>query len=62
MNPPLSKTQIWSAPVALGLISCVGLLAALLSDGIGDAVSWVALAIPVAVAARYGASAVRSRQ
>lgn len=62
MNPLLSKAQIWSTPIALGLMSCVGLLAALLSDGIGDAVSWVALATPIAVAAWYGIGAVRLRR
>ena len=60
MNPPLTKTRIWGAPIALALLSCVGLLAALLSDGLGDAVSWVALAAPIAAALWYGAGANRS--
>lgn len=33
----------------LGLISASGLITALLSDGIGDVVSWIALAVPVVV-------------
>lgn len=46
-------TQLWAAPIALGILSAVGLFAALLSDGIGDLLSWVALAMPVAVVVWY---------
>jgi hypothetical protein len=53
MTPPLSKSQIWRLPLALGFVSAVGLVAALLADGIGDVVSWMALAAPVAVAVWY---------
>ena len=48
-------SPVWQAPLALGLLSIVGLLAALLADGFGDVVSWVALAIPVAVVVWYTA-------
>jgi len=41
-------------PVLLGLVSACGLIAALLFDGIGDAVSWLALAAPVVTALWYG--------
>jgi hypothetical protein len=41
-------------PVALGLASAIGLLAALLSDGIGDLISWGALALPIMVAVWHG--------
>jgi len=41
-------------PILLGLISAGGLIAALLFDGIGDAVSWLALAAPVVTALWYG--------
>ena len=51
MSAPLTKPQIWSAPVALGILSAVGLISALLADGPWDAVSWMALAAPVAVSA-----------
>ena len=37
----------------LGLISASGLIAALLSDGIGDVVSWTALAVPIVIALWY---------
>ncbi len=43
--------QIWGAPVALGLLSVVGLMVALVADGAGDAVSWIALGIPALLGA-----------
>ena len=52
MRAPLTTPQIWGPPIALGLGTIVGLVAALLSDGIGDAVSWGALAVPIAVCVR----------
>ncbi len=41
-------------PVLLSLVSAGGLIAALLFDGIGDTVSWLALAAPVVTALWYG--------
>ena len=49
MNAPLTTTQIWAAPAALGGASAVGLVPALLADGAWDILSWAALAAPVAV-------------
>ena len=49
MNATLSNKQIWSAPLTLGVVSAVGLVAALLADGLWDMLSWVALAVPVTV-------------
>lgn len=49
MSAVLTRTQIWSVPIILGGVSVVGLVAALLADGLWDIVSWVALAAPVAV-------------
>lgn len=54
MAVPLSTRQIWGMPVVLALASAVGLLSALLGDGIWDAVSWAALGAPVAVIVGYG--------
>lgn len=45
--------RTWRAPAILALLSLVGLLSALFADGIGDVVSWIALATPVAVSLRY---------
>ena len=51
MSHILSRRQIWGPPVLLGVLSLVGLVAALVADGVGDALSWAALALPVAVCA-----------
>jgi uncharacterized iron-regulated membrane protein len=39
--------QIFAWPALIGVLSTVGLLSALLGDGIWDGVSWIVLAIPV---------------
>jgi hypothetical protein len=44
---------IWRAPIALALVTVLGLVAALVADGLADALSWLSLAIPVAVICRY---------
>jgi|GEM_PF-1875210 len=53
MKMQLTGKQIWSVPIALGFISASGLIAALFFDGIGNVISWIALAVPVAVAVWY---------
>ena len=45
--------RIWRAPVCLGLITALGLTAALFADGWGDVLSWLSLAIPVVVMTLY---------
>ena len=53
MSAP-QRIRIWTAPIYIGVISTVGLIAALLSDdGLGDYLAWLALAIPVAVVLWY---------
>lgn len=59
MSAPLTTSQIWGAPVTLGGVSAVGLVAALVADGIADVVSWIALAAPIAVAVRYTSPGIR---
>jgi hypothetical protein len=39
---------IFAVPIAIALISCIGLISALTGDGLRDMVSWVALLIPIA--------------
>ena len=39
--------RIWPVPIALGVLTCVGLVAALVADGIGDVVSWIGLGLPI---------------
>lgn len=48
------RIHVWRAPVVLGVATAVGLVAALLSDGgLGDVLSWLALAAPVAIVMWY---------
>lgn len=44
-----SMLRVWCAPGVLALISAAGLLSGLLADGVGDVVSWLALAAPIVV-------------
>lgn len=47
--------HLWAWPIALGLLTILGLISALFSDGgAGDMLAWVALGIPVGVCAWYG--------
>jgi hypothetical protein len=43
--------RVFAVPMLLGALTAVGLLAALIGDGIWDAVSWLALGVPCAVIA-----------
>jgi hypothetical protein len=45
--------RLWGWPIALGVLTTTGLLSALVSDGWGDAWSWLALGVPVAVMAWF---------
>ena len=40
--------RIFALPLLIGITSIVGLLAALLGDGVYDTVSWLGLGLPVA--------------
>jgi hypothetical protein len=39
--------QIFAAPIVIGALSVVGLVAALVGDGWWDALSWLSLTLPV---------------
>lgn len=52
--------QIWLAPVLLGIVTIVGLLSALLGDGVWDMVSVVALAVPVLTIGWYWSRPLKS--
>ncbi|WP_332823309.1 hypothetical protein [Stutzerimonas kunmingensis] len=41
--------RIWLWPVLIGVLSTLGLIAGLVSEGTGDWLSWLALAAPVAI-------------
>ncbi len=38
--------KIWGMPLLLGLLSGIGLISALLEDGLWDWISWLTLGIP----------------
>ncbi|MEL7560540.1 hypothetical protein [Stutzerimonas chloritidismutans] len=41
--------RIWLWPVVIAVLSLVGLIAGLVSEGAGDRLSWLALAVPVVI-------------
>lgn len=41
--------EIFFLPILIGVLSMIGLIAALVGDGVWDAVSWASLGIPVIV-------------
>ncbi|HEV8391498.1 MAG TPA: hypothetical protein VGQ35_16725 [Dongiaceae bacterium] len=49
----LTLRQVFAAPLAIAVLSGVGLTSALLGDDIWDVLSWLALAVPVAVILWY---------
>lgn len=44
---------IFAIPLVLAVVTAIGLVSALLGDGIWNALSWLALGLPVVVVARY---------
>lgn len=47
--------HLWAWPIVLGLMTAIGLVSALFSDGgFGDALAWAMLGIPVAVGLWFG--------
>ena len=51
MSQPHSFREVYGASCILAAITACGLISALLGDGVWDELSWVALAIPLAVIA-----------
>lgn len=45
--------KLWRMPILLGILSMVGLISALMEDGIWDALSWLTLGIPVVLMGWY---------
>jgi hypothetical protein len=55
VKPRHAFWRLWGWPLAMGVLTTVGLISALFSDGgAGDMLAWVALGIPVAVCAWFG--------
>jgi membrane associated rhomboid family serine protease len=46
--------RMWGAPIALAILTLIGLISALVGDGVWDHVSAVALGVPVALCLWYG--------
>lgn len=42
-----SLRTIFAAPLAIGMLSLIGLVSALTGDGLANWLSWVALAVPL---------------
>jgi len=53
MPPPRRQSlrQIFAIPLLLALLGAVGLVSALVGDGVWDALSWLTLAVPIAIGA-----------
>ncbi len=49
-----SLWRIFRAPFWIGVLSLIGLVAALVGDGLFDGLSWLGLGIPVALTLWYG--------
>ncbi|GAB3799625.1 hypothetical protein GCM10028819_23370 [Spirosoma humi] len=41
--------HVWTMPILMGVLSVIGLLAALVGDAVWDGLSWLCLAIPLVV-------------
>lgn len=48
MSGPGPLDRLWDIPILVGVLSAIGLIAALVDEGVGDIVGWVTLAVPVA--------------
>ena len=55
MKPRHAFWRLWGWPLVMGVLTTVGLISALFSDGgVGDMLAWVTLGIPVAVCVWFG--------
>lgn len=45
--------QIFTWPLVIGVLSTIGLIAALVGDGVWDGVSWLALLLPILLYALF---------
>lgn len=56
-----ASMHVWAMPVVLGILTIIGLVSALLGDGIWDAVSAFTLGAPVVTGLWYGLKGWRRR-
>jgi hypothetical protein len=54
MNGQRSLMQIFRWPAILAVMTTVGLVSALLADGVWDALSWLMLLVPTAIGIARG--------
>lgn len=48
-----SFRRVWGAPIVIGVVTTVGLIAALLGSGLWNVLSWLCLAVPLWAGLRY---------
>lgn len=48
-RPPSTFRRVFAIPAVIALVSLIGLIAALLGDGLNDWISWIGLAVPLVV-------------
>jgi hypothetical protein len=48
-----SKRKIFAAPAVVGVLSAIGLTAALLGDDVWDGLSWITLLVPILLCAGF---------
>ena len=63
-SPPEAKTwatRVWPIPIALTVLSVIGLVVGLIADGIADALGWACLTVPVVAALGSVTRAYRGR-
>ncbi len=61
-RPAAKRQNLWQVfriPIALGLLSVIGLVGALVGDGVYDAVGWVGLGFPLVVCGSYFVAAAK---
>ncbi|WP_374303388.1 hypothetical protein [Ferrovibrio sp.] len=51
--------RLWGMPILLGILSGIGLISALVADGVGDVLSWLILGLLVVLMAWYWIRPVR---
>jgi hypothetical protein len=54
MNEEKTRWQVFRWPTVLGALTLVGLLSALMGEGLWDSLAWLLLAIPVGVGVAQG--------
>ncbi|MGN6308645.1 MAG: hypothetical protein ACTHNN_03710 [Xanthobacteraceae bacterium] len=58
-TPRQTLSQTFGWPLVIGALSTIGLVAALVGDGVWDSVSWLALLLPILL---YGLFLLRPRR